>query len=500
VQHRFGAPKWPLGCDLRLLYLLQALAAAGSVGCADGEPSAGNETAGTGGGGAGAASDLEATPGGSGSDSPGVMGALGGDGGTSGEGMQVDIGLVGGEPSSGAGGMPSEPVPAAPRVVSWETRTLSTLHTAEGADAGDIDGDGVIDLVAGPTWYKGPDFGVGGTLMPDPPSFSRDQYSTFFLTFVDDIDGDGGLDVLAIGDAGGGNGSGTPNAYWYRNPGPDNLEQAWVRTPLFAGLVANESPAYADVTGDGLRELVFVTGSDIGYGLILAGPGAGGTLGFAPISGGVSFANYTHGLGVGDVDGDGAADILERTGWWRQVPAAPWERHPFEFWPDAAQGRAGNWGGAQMHVYDVDGDGDGDVVSGLAAHQYGLGWFEQTGSAAAPTFLPHVILPTAAEAGNVSQLHSLAVADINGDGLPDLVAGKRYYAHPANDPDPGTTDPAIISWFELARGPGGAAFTQHVIHEDSGAGCNFVVRDLNGDGKVDVFTSNKRGTFLHLQR
>jgi hypothetical protein len=408
--------------------------------------------------------------------------------------MQTDIGSVGAERDAGPSGMAAEPEPTTPRVVSWETRTLSTLHTAEGADAGDIDGDGVIDLVAGPTWYKGPEFGVGGTLMPNPPFFSRDQYTTFFLTFVDDVDGDGGLDVLAIGDAGGANGSGNPNAFWYRNPGSDSLDQSWARSPLFTGLIANESPAYADVTGDGRRELVFMTANAVGH-----SQPSGAAPSFIPISSGVSFANYTHGLGVGDVDGDGAADILERTGWWRQVPAGSWQRFAFEFWVGSTQGRANNWGGAQMHVFDVDGDGDGDVVSGLAAHQYGLAWFERTGAGASATFVAHPILPAAATAGNVSQLHSLAVADVNGDGLSDLVAGKRYYAHPSTNPDPGTNDPATLSWFELSRGEGGAEFTQHVIHTDSGAGCNFVVRDLNGDGKADVFTSNKRGTFLHLQ-
>jgi hypothetical protein len=152
-----------------------------------------------------------------------------------------------------------------------------------------------------------------------------------------------------------------------------------------------------------------------------------------------------------------------------------------------------------MAVYDVDGDGDNDVVSVLAAHQYGLAWFERR-PGEQPEFVAHEILPTTASPENVSQLHALVSADINGDGLLDIVAGKRYYAHPSTSPDPGTGDPAKLIWFELKRDGSGVHFVQHVVHEDSGAGCSFVVRDIDGDGKVDIFTTNKRGTFLHLQQ
>ena len=152
-----------------------------------------------------------------------------------------------------------------------------------------------------------------------------------------------------------------------------------------------------------------------------------------------------------------------------------------------------------MAVYDVDGDGDADVVSALAAHQYGLAWFEQR-PGQTPAFVGHEILPTAASSENVSQLHALISVDINGDGLLDIVTGKRFYAHPSRSPDPGTRDPAKLLWFELKRDANGAHFVQHVVHADSGAGCSFAARDVNGDGKVDIFTTNKRGTFLHLQR
>ena len=60
--------------------------------------------------------------------------------------------------------------------------------------------------------------------------------------------------------------------------------------------------------------------------------------------------------------------------------------------------------------------------------------------------------------------------------------------------------PSSSTWFELQRSVGSATFVPHLVHSESSAGCNFVARDVTGDGKVDIFTTNERGTFLHVQR
>jgi hypothetical protein len=436
-----------------------ASGATGSAG--DGGATGGAGHAGT--TGAGGTTDAAGTSG-----VAGTTGAAGAAGTTGAAGSSGPAGTTGGGGRGGSAGSAGTGG-ASTTTVTFTTRTLSTQHTAEGTDVGDINGDGVLDLVAGPTWYAGPSFAAGGTLMASPPTFTMDQYSTFFLTFVDDVNGDGRPDVIAVGDAGGGNGTGNPNAFWYANPGPTNLTQPWTKTAIFDGLVANESPAYVNVTGDSKKELVFMTNNQLGY----ARPGATATATwtFTAISGTTSFGTpYVHGLGVGDIDGDGLPDIVERNGWWRQVAGASWERHAFDFWMGSTSGRASNWGGSEMYVYDVDGDGDNDVVSVLAAHQYGLAWFEHQGTGTSATFVAHEILPTTAASTNLSQMHAVALADVNGDGLLDIVTGKRWYAHPSTSKDPGTDDPALTVWFELRRGAGGATFVEHVIHMASGVG------------------------------
>jgi hypothetical protein len=93
----------------------------------------------------------------------------------------------------------------------------------------------------------------------------------------------------------------------------------------------------------------------------------------------------------------------------------------------------------------------------------------------------------------------LCQADINGDGLPDFVTGKRWWAHGPKG-DPGSDQPPVLYWFELSRQDGKPQWTRHEIDNDSGVGTQFEVGDVNGDGLLDIAIANKHGVYYFEQQ
>ena len=155
-----------------------------------------------------------------------------------------------------------------------------------------------------------------------------------------------------------------------------------------------------------------------------------------------------------------------------------------------------------MFAYDVDNDGDNDVVTSLNAHAYGLAWFENEKQGDHITFTPHMIMgkkPSENTYGICfSQLHAMDCADIDGDGTKDIITGKCYYAH--NGRDPGAEDPAVLYWFRTVKNADGTIdHIPYLIDSDSGVGRQISTGDLNNDGKLDIVTANKKGVFAFIQ-
>ena len=148
-------------------------------------------------------------------------------------------------------------------------------------------------------------------------------------------------------------------------------------------------------------------------------------------------------------------------------------------------------------------DGRNDVIGSLDAQKWGLAWHEQMRTGDAVTFRQHLIMGSRPEESAhgvaFSQPHALALADMDRDGVMDVVTGKRFWAH-GNDGDPEPNAPAVVYWFRLSRDGGTVDYVPHLIDDNSGVGTQVVVGDANGDGLPDVVVGNKKGTFVHLQQ
>ena len=375
----------------------------------------------------------------------------------------------------------------------FRLQRLDEFYYAWGAAAGDFNNDGVLDIIAGPNYYLGPTYRTRGEIDVVPSQAPSTSFGRTMIDYTYDFTGDGWTDVLA--------GESRP-MHLYVNPRGAN--RRWAKHSVLPQ-ITTELALMRDVDGDGKPEIIFGTG------------GVGGTLAFGwpdPKNPTAPWPTHTisekgplhgHGLGAGDINGDGRLDIVQAAGWWEQPSAGPrsglWTYRPYAF---ARWGRAEGAGGAEMVVYDVNGDKLNDVVAGLNAHGFGLAWFEQKRDAAGTiSFVRHMIIDdySTKNAGGVtiSEMHGATLADVDGDKIPDFITGKRLFSHQESWVDPDPYGDAVVYWFRTVRNPrapGGAEFVPELIHNKSGVGSHITATDINKDGMVDVVTSTNRGTFI----
>lgn len=372
---------------------------------------------------------------------------------------------------------------------------------AEGISMLDMNGDGFVDLLSGAYWYENP--GAGGG------EWKRHQFRTVGIhnefvsdcgEWIVDVDHDGLPDLVTTGWI-------TNGLWWYRNPGP---AATMAGTPWKAEKITDsydtEGGAFADINGDGKPDVALAHYNHSGIIWVDFSKGkprvhhVGGS------------EQDGHGIGIADVDGDGKADILTPHGWFQQIDA---DADQWVWHPDWDLGDTG----FPIIGYDVNHDGKLDLIYGQG-HGYGLYWLEQAGTPAHRLWIRHSIDES------FSQSHALAMIDLDGDGAPELVTGKRYRGHSGNDP--GSYDPIVVYAYRLPSAealaaaktraarlkgklgrPGPSAmviadpaadpaFTRLALSVNGTAtiGTQIVAADFDHDGDMDFATAGKLGVHV----
>ena len=359
----------------------------------------------------------------------------------------------------------------------FKKTTITRDFISEGVAVGDLNKDGKMDIVAGYYWFEAPNWikhEMASSRTYDP----RKEYCESFLNFGMDVNLDGWDDVIIIDYPG-------KPAFWFENP--KNKPGVWSKHIIADSMgIANESPGFIDIDGDGRLDILC---GDVKKNQIvwLQAPLKKGqtewkrfALSKEKVAG---TERFSHGIGFGDINMDGIKDVVIKDGWFEgknNLKSGDWEFHAVNLSEPCSH----------MQVFDVDGDGKNDVVT-ASAHALGIWFHQQTPKEGKTDFTTNVMSKT------TSQTHSSFMADLNGDGKKEYITGKRFLAH--NGRDAGDGDTPILLYFEFMKGKQ-PYWKEHIIDNDSGAGLNIAVKDMNKDKKLDIIIANKNGVFLFENR
>jgi hypothetical protein len=375
-------------------------------------------------------------------------------------------------------------------VVTWKKTVLDRNFRSEGVAVADVNKDGKIDVLNGEYWYEAPDWTPHEMQPFKDHKDGLGNYSRSFACWADDFNGDGFPDLIVI------DFPGAP-CYWAENP--KGAKGHWKKHTIWHS-ACNETPIYTDLFGTGKRVLVMgwqPKGKETEGQMAYFTPNAQDPTALwdmhpisepsAPGKEAPGTRKFSHGLGAGDVNADGRTDVMCTNGWWEQPEKADgktaWTFHPANFGASCAD----------MFAYDVNGDGLNDIIS-TSAHQFGV-WVHKQGrnKEKATTWGTTTLFGEL-----VSETHAAHFIDIDGDGVKDIVTGKRWWSHGRSEP--GSSWPATVYYLKgIKNADKSTTFFPVLIDDDCGVGTQFAVEDINGDKLPDIIVSNKKGVRILVQ-
>ena len=371
--------------------------------------------------------------------------------------------------------------------LKWKKHDINPKSIFEAAGAFDVDDDGKIDILSGDTWYRAPDW----TPVPVRKVKQQGTYMNCFATLPLDVNGDGKTDYVTVSYF-------DRNVGWVENPG--EIGKPWTYHEI--DLPGTSEAAWSvDIDGDGIADILpNPTNAVIWYAVEKAPTGKGFVIKKRDFSG--QKGSNGHGVGTGDINGDGKIDLLTPNGWF-ESPTDP--KH--DAWPWHQDWNLGATG-IQILGRDLDGDGLTDLVYGMG-HNVGLYWAKQEKSADGKITWKKTLVDD-----EVASVHALFWADLDGDGKDDeLITGKRVYAHEKEAKD---TDAPIIAYYQFDRSK--EVFNRHMIYRGepaknapsdiskrsaqtdfppgtAGTGLQMTAIDLDGDGDLDLVCPGKSGLY-----